>query len=631
MGDPYLSSNESLILSTHDIRIDGVSLDLMLTSRRLILIDNSVTPFQLRTIPLETIITVVAGQDVKGDPIFTLSHMDPSGTGAPHPMDFIFTRKKGEQRVPECNEWAATLSNYADGARKGALSAGTLPYEPVKFIQPRMSATYRIETSRPRKPVTDEYPVMAEPVIPPVLPKLPVNDEIPAGTDESALPETVEMSEPFDSSGIPSYEPEETEVPDADLHDAGDALYSPEITEEIPAVPKEVPAISDELPALPDSPVPEYEHDDSMPLENVNSADLITTHPDSDDSIENTPEVEEPAPSQPATGTTPDENRAITDAERIWADAVSSAVSSSPIIPGVLVQEATPVETPLGSETTDEPGQIKILPEEPVAEIEEEPRAVDAIIPDTPDTPDQIGITPEEPVAEIEEEPRTVEAIIPGTPDEPGQIKIIPEEPVAEIKEEPHTVEAIVRDTPDEPEPLAQPLPKASPPPAPAPHKRSQPFFLIAAIVIVILLVTGGAIIGLFYLQDSRETPLPTVVVPAVTVQPIPTPLPTLVPADGVWVRIEYPGTFIGEVGNPELMHPVSGSGVQYYKILWSDRIVQASAQKQENSGDTLLIEVYNNGTLIKRSSTRIPMGGVSILIDPTTGQPPGIRPGDIP
>jgi hypothetical protein len=78
-------------------------------------------------------------------------------------------------------------------------------------------------------------------------------------------------------------------------------------------------------------------------------------------------------------------------------------------------------------------------------------------------------------------------------------------------------------------------------------------------------------------------------------------------------------------VGNPELMHPVSGSGVHLYKILWSDRLVKASAQKQDNSGDTLLLEVYNNGILIKRSSTRVPMGSVEILVDPITGNPPGI------
>jgi hypothetical protein len=151
---------------------------------------------------------------------------------------------------------------------------------------------------------------------------------------------------------------------------------------------------------------------------------------------------------------------------------------------------------------------------------------------------------------------------------------------------------------------------------------------VIAAIIVVILVILGVAFIGSSNLLNFAETP-PPLVVSIVTVQPTPTPLPAPVPSDGVWVRIEYPGTFIGEVGNTEIMHPVFGSGVQIYKIHWSDRAVQASAQKQENSGDTLQIEIYNNGTLIKRSSTRAPMGSVNILIDPITGQPPGMKLGN--
>ena len=497
MGDPYLSSDESLILSTHNIRSDGVSLELMLTSRRLILIDNSVTPFQLHTIPLETIITVFAGTDVKGDPIITLSHMDPSGSGAPHPMDFIFIRQKGEQRVKECNEWAAILSNHATGARNGALSSGTLPYDPVKVIQPRMSATYRIETFSPHKSVMETYPVKVEPVRSPVLPKSPVEDGIPAGNDEPAPLKNAELVEPFDSSVIPSYELEEPEVPDAE--------------------------------------------------EPVSSPQVITIGAD--------------------------ENPAITDALRIWADAVRTVTTPLPFIPPIPALELV---IPAG-ET-----------------IDGEPKAA----------ADQISTTPEEPVAEINKAISSVNAMIPEYPAENEPVK--------------------------QPPPETAPVPAAISPTAIKIQKRSSPSFLIAAIVVVILVVFGGVVISTFYLPDSDETP-PPVVVPIVTVQPAPTPLPTLVPADGIWVRIDYPGTFIGEMGNPELMHPVSGSGVRIYKILWSDRIVQASAQKLENSGDTLLMEIYNNGTLIKRSSTRAPMGGVKILIDPITGQPPGIKYGDIP
>ncbi|MFZ4711979.1 MAG: hypothetical protein ACOYMH_19265, partial [Zwartia sp.] len=153
--------------------------------------------------------------------------------------------------------------------------------------------------------------------------------------------------------------------------------------------------------------------------------------------------------------------------------------------------------------------------------------------------------------------------------------------------------------------------------------KRTTSPILVAAIVIVILVVLGVAIISSTHLIDSPKTS-PPVVVPVITAGPIPTHVPTLVPSDGVYVRIEYPGTFIGEVGNPERMHPVYGSGVQLYKVVMNDPILKASVQKQDNSGDTLIIEIYNNGTLIKRSSTRVPMGSVDILIEPLTGKPPG-------
>ena len=201
------------------------------------------------------------------------------------------------------------------------------------------------------------------------------------------------------------------------------------------------------------------------------------------------------------------------------------------------------------------------------------------------------------------------------------------EEPVAECNKD-----VINKD--DEPvvspPPNADSVPAAISPAVPKIPKSTYPTVQIAAIVIVILVVLGVAVISSFNLLNTGETP-PPVVVPIVTVQPTPTPVPTMVPADGVWVRIEYPGTFIGEVGNPEIMHPAYGSGVRIYKILWSDRTVHAFAQKQENTGDTLTIEIYNNGTLIKRSSTRALMGSVDILIDPTTGQPPGFKPGSTP
>ncbi|PKL68451.1 MAG: hypothetical protein CVV30_11105 [Methanomicrobiales archaeon HGW-Methanomicrobiales-1] len=536
MGDPYLSSDESLILSTHNIRIGGVSLDLMLTSRRLILIDNSVTPFKLRTIPLETIITVVAGTDVKGDPIITLSHMDPSGSGAPFPVDFFFTRQKGGSRVTECNEWAAILSRYAAGAREGARSAGTLPYDPVKAIQPRMSATYGIETFSPRKPVMGEYAVHAEPVTAPVLPESPEVEDLPAVTDEPPQRVHAEMAESPILSPVLPPDLEDTGRPDPALNGAEEIILTPAVPEEwaespAPTAP-EVKESDEVLPVHEPAPEP-------VPVQTVN-----------DSPPEGITEPEKPVTLQPEEKPVRDEPRAITDTERIWAEAARSVISSPSSIPVISSDEPIPVTRPGEKKPEDEPEAAVSIIEEPVAGIKEEPR------------------------------PESFPVITPKSP--------------------------------------------------PALPTKSHSLLPIAAIVVIILAVLAGAVIISFSPKETAEPSLP-VIIPDVTVLPVTTSLPTPVPTDGVWVRIDYPGTFIGEVGNPELMHPVSGTGVRFYKILWSDRAVEASAQKQENSGDTLAIEVYNNGTMIKRGSTRAPMGSVSILIDPTTGRPPGIGSQDIP
>ena len=543
MGDSYLSSDESLILSTQNIRIDGRSRDLMLTSRRLILIDNSVTPFHLRTIPLDTIITVIAGMDVKGDPIITLSHMDPSGAGAPHPVDFIFTRQKGEQRTKECNEWAATLNMYAAEARKGSLSSGTLPYDPVKVIQPRMSATYGIETFSPRKPVMDAHPMKGEPVTTPVLSKTLKEDKIPTGIEEPAQLKNAEMVESFDSNWIPTLELDETEMPvtkdpespsqeipiepdqNQEITVAKEPVSLPLVTPIEPEQNLDITIAEESVSPPQETPIePEQNLDITVAKESVSPQQVTSIEPDQNQEITVAEEPESPSQEIPIE---PDTKQEITDTAQIWADAVRTATTPSSAIPIILKDSA-----------------------------DNKPKESSA--------------------------PKTV------------------------------------------------PVPVQTSPPVPKDRKKSPQAIMIAAIIVIILVVLGVAVISSLNLRNSGDTP-PPLVVSIVTVQPTPTPIPTLVPADGVWVRIVYPGTFIGEVGNTEFIRPVSGSGAQIYKILWSDRVVQVAAQKQDNSGDTLLIEVYNNGTLIKSSSTRKPMGSINFLIDPITGQPPGINRGDIP
>ena len=141
----------------------------------------------------------------------------------------------------------------------------------------------------------------------------------------------------------------------------------------------------------------------------------------------------------------------------------------------------------------------------------------------------------------------------------------------------------------------------------------------------IILAVLGGMILNDHPLPHKGEQPL----VPVVTTIPppptIPTPALVTIPGNGVWVRVEYNGSFIGYVGNPGSLQQIGGSGERLYYILKSDGLVEASLVKQDNSGNTLTVVVYRNGEIVLHRTTRVPKGEVQVLIDPRTGKPPGM------
>ena len=174
-------------------------------------------------------------------------------------------------------------------------------------------------------------------------------------------------------------------------------------------------------------------------------------------------------------------------------------------------------------------------------------------------------------------------------------------------------------------------------PPPPDPQVRLK-FNAITAIIIIIVAVVGGALIYSQFLKGKPSEPLgpatnlsvtskapsgpgptPTPViqqvpVPEVTLLPSPPPQ-LLIPQSGVWVRITYPGTFIGVVGSKGGLKEVNTSGDQFYQIPARDGIVDVEVQKQEGSGDELAVAVYKDGSLVKRSTTTKPKGTVDLHV----------------
>jgi hypothetical protein len=154
-----------------------------------------------------------------------------------------------------------------------------------------------------------------------------------------------------------------------------------------------------------------------------------------------------------------------------------------------------------------------------------------------------------------------------------------------------------------------------------------------------VLLVAGGLLLlillistGVFFLQDQHTpdagqavTPVPSQTT-AIQITPTVTGTTATVPVNGTWVRILSPGSFIGQAGNPDSLAEVAGSGERWFRVRDSTGLVRVTVEKQDYSGNELRVQIYSEGRLVFSRSTSAPQGTVDLLIDPATGEAPGMR-----
>jgi hypothetical protein len=88
------------------------------------------------------------------------------------------------------------------------------------------------------------------------------------------------------------------------------------------------------------------------------------------------------------------------------------------------------------------------------------------------------------------------------------------------------------------------------------------------------------------------------------------------IPQTGVLVRVIYPGNFTGSIGSTGKMIPVTGSVDQFYQVPTIDETVTAVFQKEDNSTNKIILEVYNNEVFLQRKTNEIPNGIVEIWLD---------------
>ena len=118
----------------------------------------------------------------------------------------------------------------------------------------------------------------------------------------------------------------------------------------------------------------------------------------------------------------------------------------------------------------------------------------------------------------------------------------------------------------------------------------------------------------------ATTTIVPTTIIPTtiITTSPASTMAPAsgdtvIVPSTGIYVRVRYDGNFAGQTGFQGSLRDVAGSGDQFFQIPATGKIVDASIRKLDNTGKTLTVTIYSNGTAVKEGSITAPGGTLSL------------------
>jgi hypothetical protein len=177
-------------------------------------------------------------------------------------------------------------------------------------------------------------------------------------------------------------------------------------------------------------------------------------------------------------------------------------------------------------------------------------------------------------------------------------------------------------ESPTTPVQKAAPAGSAAPPPRqnPVPEGK-KPYSTIGILIIAILPI----LIGLVIVANIISGPLGG---PANTTPAIPITATILnqsttqenIPSSGVWVRASYAGTYIGLVGSLGNQIEVNDTGDHFYQIPRGEKTVAAALQKKDSSGNQIILEVYNDGVMLKRETSIAPEAIVEIQLEVKVG-----------
>ncbi len=154
MGYPDLKSDETIVLTAQHVKVKSVPFELVLTNRRLIIIDSEKNVVPTQQIPLITIRNVTAGENAIRDPVITLTIL--TDTADTREMALTFAMQTAGERKREAGEWVKTLKKYIAEAASYPVEMAQDTHAPVETRQEHTGTPgvkKKIEIARPIKKI----------------------------------------------------------------------------------------------------------------------------------------------------------------------------------------------------------------------------------------------------------------------------------------------------------------------------------------------------------------------------------------------------------------------------------------------------------------------------------------------
>ncbi len=186
---PELYSDERVVLQAQNVKVKSVLFEIVLTTRRLVLIDTKKNSIPPQEINLATLKDVEPGENAIRDPTITISIITISGNT--RQMVLTFSKISGGERRRECDEWVKALRHNITSTVYHPVSQVPVPRdEPIPVAQPPAAQPpaaqppaahplppappraetntpppkKRIEIARPMKKIVEAAPAMPVPV-----------------------------------------------------------------------------------------------------------------------------------------------------------------------------------------------------------------------------------------------------------------------------------------------------------------------------------------------------------------------------------------------------------------------------------------------------------------------------------